>query len=330
MMNSSSNNQDINLYSGTEVRGKWHHHVYKVVRKLGAGASGTVYLVHSATGLVALKIGTDNMSITSEVNVLKHFSKVQGQILGPSLFDVDDTIINGRTYPFYTMEYLNGKEFISFMQGLGSEWLGILMIQLLNDLHRLHLAGWVFGDLKPDNLLVVGPPSRIRLLDVGGTTLLGRSIKEYTEFFDRGYWGIGTRKAEPSYDLFAVAMIMMNCGYPKRFAKGDGDSLQLLKKRVDDHPLLYPYRHVLFKAFEGKVTNALMMKEELIKVVSKGETLERKKVHRQPTAKSNKSKKKTMNRKIKKEKKPSYFTEVFLLASFLLLLYILYLFGQMM
>ena len=30
------------------------------------------------------------MSITSEVNVLKSFAKVQGSTLGPSLLDVDD------------------------------------------------------------------------------------------------------------------------------------------------------------------------------------------------------------------------------------------------
>ena len=30
------------------------------------------------------------MSITSEVNVLKSFAKVQGSALGPSLLDVDD------------------------------------------------------------------------------------------------------------------------------------------------------------------------------------------------------------------------------------------------
>ncbi len=40
------------------------------------------------------------------------------------------------------------------MQNRGVEWLGILMIQLLGDLHHLHKAGWVFGDLKPDNVLV--------------------------------------------------------------------------------------------------------------------------------------------------------------------------------
>lgn len=105
------------------------------------------------------------------------------------------------------------------------------MVQLLEDLDQLHQAGWTFGDLKTDNILVESNPPRIRLVDVGGTTRMGRSIKEYTEFFDRGYWGLGTRKAEPSYDLFAVAMVFLHIYYPRRFERMTGEpSEKLLEK----------------------------------------------------------------------------------------------------
>lgn len=288
------------------------------MRQLGAGTNGTVYLAQSAQGLVAIKIGTDSMSITSEVNVLKHF-KVQGTNLGPSLFDVDDFVINGNTVPFYAMEYIKGENFIDYIQLRGSEWLGILMIQLLGDLHRLHEAGWVFGDLKPDNLIVSGPPARIRLIDVGGTTLIGRSIKEYTEFFDRGYWGLGSRKAEPSYDLFAVAMIMINSAYPERFAKTSSPVLPMLKRRIQAKERLAPYYRPLIRAISGEYRTAEQMRKELLKVVSEVDDKE--------TIRLQTKQKKDVK---KRKKKPSYFVEVFLVSSFLLLSYILYLFGQMM
>ncbi|TWI53214.1 serine/threonine-protein kinase [Halalkalibacter nanhaiisediminis] len=320
--NSYSKNQECKLHAGSKVLGKWHRNPYKVIRTLGAGATGTVYLAESAAGLVALKVGTDNMSITSEVNVLKHFSKVQGQVLGPSLLDVDDLVTSGGTFPFYVMEYLRGTEFISYMQSRGSEWLGILMIQLLGDLDRLHSAGWVFGDLKPDNILVIGPPARVRLLDVGGTTLIGRSIKEYTEFYDRGYWGFGSRKAEPSYDLFAVAMIMINCAYPKRFEKQGEKTFEQLKRKVEEQPSLLPYRDVIARALQGKFDDAKVMRKEMMKAISN--------ISSSQQATSKIIKNQTKKRKHKQKKKSSYFIEIFLLASFLLLAYILYLFGQMM
>ena len=331
MKSSYSKNLEGSLKSGTKIIGKWHRHSYTIIRTLGAGANGTVYLAESASGLVALKVGSDNMSITSEVNVLKHFSKVQGQTLGPSLLDVDDLVIQAQVLPFYAMEYLKGEGLIDYMRNKGAEWLGLLMVQLLGDLDRLHEAGWVFGDLKPDNILVVGPPARIRWLDVGGTTLIGRSIKEYTEFFDRGYWGLGSRKAEPSYDLFSVAMIMINCAYPKRFEKRGEKPLQRLKQQIDQHELLRPYRDVIMRALSGKYEYASQMRDDMVKATSKQTVTGVVKKQKTSNLKSVRKQTKQPNKKQrKKEKNSSYFVEIFLLASFLLLAYILYLFGQIM
>ncbi|MGV2470337.1 protein kinase family protein, partial [Bacillus subtilis] len=81
-------------------------------------------------------------------------------------------------------------------------------IQQLSSLLGLHQHGWIFADLKPDNRIVTGTNARCRCIDVGVRTMEGRGIKEYTEFYDRGCWGYGTRKAGPSYGLFAVAIIM--------------------------------------------------------------------------------------------------------------------------
>lgn len=266
-MTHTSKNSVRDVPPGTVIRGKWHHCRYTVVRPLGSGATGKVYLAQSGSGRVAVKIGHDSMSITSEVNVLRQFSKVQGNILGPSLMDVDDWQRPEGTAPFYVMEYLRGEPLLSFIQKRGEEWIGIFIVQLLADLDRLHRAGWVFGDLKPDNLLVVGPPPRVRWFDVGGTTLLGRSVKEYTEFFDRGYWGLGSRKAEPSYDLFAVAMIMMNAAYPRRFGR-QRDGLRQLREAVEDRAYLRRYRHIMLAAFEGMYRDAPAMRRDMVQVMN--------------------------------------------------------------
>ncbi|HET7522220.1 MAG TPA: protein kinase family protein [Bacillales bacterium] len=266
-MTHTSKNPVHNIPPGTAIRGKWHHCRYRVMRRLGSGANGQVYLAESAAGRVAVKIGYDSMSIASEVNVLKQFSKVQGNVLGPSLMDVDDWQIAEGTYPFYVMEYLRGDSLLSFVRARGEEWIGILIVQLLADLDRLHRAGWVFGDLKPDNLIVAGPPPRVRWFDVGGTTLLGRSVKEYTEFFDRGYWGLGSRKAEPSYDLFAVAMIMINTAYPRRFNRKK-EALRQLRAAVNESRSLRRYRAVIIAALEGKYREAPEMRKDMVRTMS--------------------------------------------------------------
>src|SRR5699024_7426118 len=116
---------------------------------------------------------------------------------------------DGGVYSFYVMEYIAGIRMDQFVQKQGLEWIGLFLLQVLDQLEDLHRSGWVFGDLKNENILVTLEKPEVRFIDVGGTTKIGRSLKEYSEFYDRAYWGLGTRKAEPAYDLFAVSMLVL-------------------------------------------------------------------------------------------------------------------------
>ncbi|MGN1387727.1 MAG: protein kinase family protein [Bacillus sp. (in: firmicutes)] len=248
---------------GTIVKGKWHKNRYKIIKMLGAGANGIVYLADHQGQKVAMKMSSDYGSIASEMNVLKSFSKVQGSSLGPYLFHGDDWEQDGCCFPFYVMEYIQGDDLLSFIKKKGNDWVGILLLQLLASLEHLHKQGWIFGDLKPENLIVMSTSHSIRCIDVGGTTMIGRSVKEFTEFFDRGYWGFGSRKAEPSYDLFAVAMISINIYYPNRFQK-QSDSRSQLLHITDSTAGLRLYKTVIRKALLGDYSSAKEMREELL------------------------------------------------------------------
>lgn len=262
MMNHTLKNQ-CKVSPGTIISGKWHSQNYTIIKELGFGANGVVYLAKHKDTRVALKMSDNGMSITSEVNVLKSFAKVQGPgALGPSLLDVDDWLSPRGRVSFYVMEYIQGPDFLTFLQEKGKSWTSVLFLQLLNDLDQLHENGWVFGDLKPENLIVTGPPPKIRCIDVGGTTIQGRAIKEFTEFYDRGYWGLGSRKAEPSYDLFAVAMIMINTAYPKRLTKTTGGISQL-REAVRQKPELLKFENVIVKALQGHYKSAKQMRADL-------------------------------------------------------------------
>lgn len=263
MMNHTLKSQ-CKVSPGTVISGKWHLNKYTIIKELGFGANGVVYLAKHNHTHVALKMSDNGMSITSEVNVLKSFAKVQGPLtLGPSLLDVDDWQGNRGRISFYVMEYIQGPDFLTFLQQKGKSWTSVLFLQLLNDLDKLHESGWVFGDLKPENLIVTGPPSRMRCIDVGGTTIQGRAIKEFTEFYDRGYWGLGSRKAEPSYDLFAVAMIMINTAYPNRFSKTTGGISQL-REAVRQKPELAAWEKVIFKSLQSHYRSAKEMRTDLL------------------------------------------------------------------
>ncbi len=162
---------------------------------------------------------------------------------------------------------LKAQDLLTYIQRKGYEWTNVLILQLLSDLEQLHQNGWVFGDLKPENLIVTGPPPHIRCIDVGGTTMKGRAIKEFTEFFDRGYWGMGSRKADPSYDLFSVAMIILNTVYPKRFNKTTG-GLDQLKNMIQQKRELKKLEGVLLSAIQGNYSTAGQMRSDMLNALN--------------------------------------------------------------
>lgn len=323
MMNNTMMNQ-CNVAPGTIIFGKWNKYQYKVIKKLGAGANGIVYLTEYDRQVVALKISDNVANIASEMNVLKSFSKVQGFSLGPYLLHGDDWIRNGENMPFYVMEYIEGDDLLSFIKRKGEEWIEVLMLQLLTDLGHLHDNGWIFGDLKPENLIVTLPSHKIRCVDVGGTTLIGRSVKEFTEFFDRGYWGLGSRRADPAYDLFAVAMIFINTYYPQRFQK-KADSMNQLVEIIEKTKGLNPYKSVLQKALMGKFTNAKEMRSSLLQAIRLKSTNSRNYTKVNKNSNSNTTPSRTAY--VKKKKKGG-FGETVLILLLVCCLYGLYLYTQ--
>lgn len=254
-------NRAANIQPRTLIIGKWHQNRYRVIQPLGTGSIGAVYLVQASNGLYALKIGFDKMGIISEVNTLRQLSSVQGQSLGPFFVEMDDW--NGLT--FYVMEYIHGQSVSSFIKQKGNEWIIVFMLQLLTELDKLHRQGYIFGDLKPENLIIAGPSPRVRLLDVGGVTKIGRSVKEFTSFYDRAYWGAGSRKAEPSYDLFSLAMVFFHVAHPDvSFNKQDG--MKQIERKLSIHPYLKRYRSVFNGAFRGEFMDAQTMRGALLMI----------------------------------------------------------------
>lgn len=204
------------------VVGKWKQGRYRVERPLGEGANGKVYLVQRDREWFALKVGSDAVDLQSEINVLKSIARQGGT--DPFLFDVDDLYgPDGREYPFYIMRYVRGSTLASYLKQQGPEWFPLVGLNLLGRLAKLHRAGWVFGDLKVENVMV-SDYGHVELVDYGGVTAAGKSIRQFTEIYDRGYWNSGPRSADPGYDLFSFAVLCIQLHEPRK--------LQLLTKEL--------------------------------------------------------------------------------------------------
>jgi serine/threonine-protein kinase len=164
-----------------------------------------VYLVEYEGRQLALKMSDDGLQLQAEINTLRKlvFSSAE-----PYLLDADDWEAAGGVVGFFVMPYFAGEHFREFIDRAGGDWLPALGLQVLQQLVELHVQGYIFGDLKSDNMKV-SQTGRVHLLDFGGACQIGRSVKQLSELYDRGFWQAGSRRADAAYDLFAFAVVCL-------------------------------------------------------------------------------------------------------------------------
>jgi tetratricopeptide (TPR) repeat protein len=159
---------------------------YRIVRRLGRGGMGTVYLVHDArTGdrPLALKcIRRDRMDPRTLAILRNEFLSLAA-LPHPNLARVYEFGIDRRTSDyFFTSELVDGVSWLKAVQS--ADWACRpevedfleLLAQVLRALEFIHSRGLVHGDIKPENILVrreaaAGPSAgsvlRAKIIDFG-------------------------------------------------------------------------------------------------------------------------------------------------------------------
>lgn len=155
---------------------------YEVIRTLGQGSGGEVYLVRDrvAPGKpLALKTmrGDDEQladALRLEFQVLAALQHPQlARVHDFGRIGVEDA---GGPATFMTRDFLEGEPLSVAAEGATVEEILRLTIGVCRALAPLHDSGLVHGDLKPDNI-IVGEDGRVRLIDFGLVRAEGESAQ---------------------------------------------------------------------------------------------------------------------------------------------------------
>ncbi|HSD87032.1 MAG TPA: serine/threonine-protein kinase, partial [Kofleriaceae bacterium] len=151
---------------------------YKIVRLLGTGGMGVVYLAeHVSLGRKAV-IKFVQERLTKDAAYMQRFfieAKTTASIRHPGIVDVFDYGKDDRGRGYIVMEFLEGESLRTRLRRekpLKLELAIALGAQIANSLAAAHTAGVIHRDLKPDNLFLVPDTEsayrlRAKVLDFG-------------------------------------------------------------------------------------------------------------------------------------------------------------------
>ncbi len=146
---------------------------YRVVRVLGEGGMGTVFLAEQdkPTRLVALKVIRPGVVSANLLRRFEHEAQVLGRLQHPGIAQIYEagTADTGEgAQPYFVMEYVRGLSLMEYAQAsqLGTRHRVELIAKICDAVQHAHQNGIIHRDLKPGNILVTeeGQP---KILDFG-------------------------------------------------------------------------------------------------------------------------------------------------------------------
>ncbi|GAB5520053.1 MAG: hypothetical protein RhofKO_23040 [Rhodothermales bacterium] len=197
---------------------------YRVVRELGQGGMGAVYLgeregpYQQQVAIKLLRRGADTASMVARF-------KLEGQILAtlnhPGIARLYEGGLHEDGRPYLVMEYVEGQPIDAYIsdQKLSLDDRIALFIEVCEAVHFAHRNLVVHRDLKPSNILVTAE-GQVKLLDFGIAKLLDQSPVRSTEetlLTQTGVWLMTPEYAAPeqatgdaittSTDVYALGVL---------------------------------------------------------------------------------------------------------------------------
>lgn len=150
---------------------------YKVVKNLGRGGMGEVFLAHDALLDRKVAIKVLSQELTQKKEFLHRFvreARITASLDHPNIVKIFDLIQTNNQY-YLIMEYIDGQSLRSYLEeGLNKDINSSLdiFLQILDGVEYAHNKGIVHRDLKPENIMLTRDKI-VKITDFGIAFALG-------------------------------------------------------------------------------------------------------------------------------------------------------------
>ena len=250
---------------------------FRIVRKLGEGGMGSVYLAEQALigSKVAVKFLHEHLS-SSNALVKRFYAEARAvNLIGHenivNIFDMN--VLPPRRY-YLVMEYLDGQSLATFAEGPLDPALAVpILAQVCDALQAAHEHGVIHRDLKPENLFLLkrkGPIPFVKVLDFGIAKLFAAEL-------DAEQTAAGAIVGTPEYmapeqatgevidgraDIYALGVIAYRMLTGRLPFEGNGIPAMLIAHRDEVVPPPRKFNEAISPALSAVLLRALAKRRE--------------------------------------------------------------------
>jgi serine/threonine protein kinase len=150
---------------------------YRIIRKIGEGGMGTVYLAEDLQMQQEVAIKLLHMAMTTDPEIVERFkteAKAQYKLTHPYIVKLTRLVQNGEQY-FIVMEYVEGmtlKEMLAKTGLLPEDRALPIFHKIIRGLAYAHSQGIIHRDIKPGNI-IIDKNGNPKITDFGIAKILG-------------------------------------------------------------------------------------------------------------------------------------------------------------
>ena len=189
---------------------------YRLIKRLGAGGMGEVYLAKDSRleRHVAIKLLSGHLSQQedSRLRFLRE-ARAAAKLAHPNVVTIHE-VADHQGRPFLVMEHVEGQSLQEVAAGknLSFEETIQLAIQLCEGIQAAHAKGIVHRDIKPGNILI-DSQGRVRIVDFGLAIVRGGEhlTKTGSTLGTIGYMSpeqVNGHEVDPRSDLFSLGIVL--------------------------------------------------------------------------------------------------------------------------
>jgi serine/threonine-protein kinase len=223
---------------------------YRILKTLGQGGMGTVFLAEHALIKRRVAIKILHPDLATDANVIERFmneARAAGTLGHPNIVESTDMGFTGNHVPYIVFEYLEGTlltDEIYRVGGLPVRRTIRIADQVVSALGAAHNAGIVHRDLKSDNIFLTDKDDaldHVKVLDFGISRFLELDDKQRGMVMGTPEFMAPEQITDPENvdkraDIYALGVILYEMLTARRPFSNEDDPRQLLHRIVNHAP----------------------------------------------------------------------------------------------